>query len=1207
MSYFRVQFIGLGGSGGKTIRYLKRDFNEWLTQIGWFDQRPTGEQKTALPAGVQFLNIDTPPKQDEQVDRGAGLLDSEYRGLVAPGMSMKGVIKALDAGDPEGRSLTGWRVSPHTPVNPTVAAGQMRAVGRSIARAYVSSIRESLSQSMSAIESDAATSDMRQLYKDVHGSSESSGSTDAATDTPITIFVSSLAGGTGAGLLFDVADIFRSLRPEWAARSVGIWFTPDAFPASYGSGLRPNALAAMSEMLNGAWWQPRPTKTKNVQINDRDTQALGAVAGLPRNIERSGVQFNYLVGQTSVGGQKMDSDGRLFEKVGGALLSWVADSALQRDLVYHVWGNQSERLNPEAIDLPWNFGKPGNEKDSGGVPIFDSLGFSRVSLGTKYLRGYAVERLGRRVVTHLARAHVESSWAEAAAQASGFTTPQQVKAFIVDQQFPAYRDMVDVTGKPDGEARLELRRLRSDTVESADDLAQIVAGIVEKSLEPPVVGEERDRQITELQRIAAGSGPQKISDWVAQLMPTLNEDVRGELLRAVQRDLPGMVAQWAKSASSHVPIRVENAIGRFGLEVATGFVDAFSDEIRDLVLPELEQRHLDYVDWSSRRAVEEAFLEALDADVDNDRKVAAEDLDVAIRKAVEALAYSAFDEIVRSGQELLRRFRDGFLRPLSTELQRASGALQMQMHEVEEWPIWSDDAMPPAHLEPPRSESTVIENQEFGGIFSRLLSQTYRDLSLTEAAEAATADVACGEFARKEASRSDVSDPSRGDFEKAQVIDIKRRWVVGFDLDGGDGATAPLDVAVRCGLDDVRARTELWLNQPDRPFGTFLALNLRTYTDGDKAQQDRVLSKLQTALSTALPLVELYDGTIGNIHTSMMNEPNRVTYRITKVPFSNSSIAAEVRELLRSRIYKGMKGDSLNDAIKSVMVERSELPYIDIVSWLSTPVSPLAVKTLLDPLVESWTAAKSDPGPKGRYWNNRKARPLAEFIPLPQEQLLAALRGWFTGRAIGLIDVGPTQRPPFRILGGSRTTDPQWMKFPDAFLSDITDSSDFGALVLESLSLAIALAPKTHNASLAPFLELVKLGMSDPTNSANDVLNYESPHPAVKDWIDNGSITLRSTSEQAMDSMIDASGDGEERRSRLQGFFTQNREVFESSMALYLEESVQRNPDVLNGPPLWPGLWKQIDDAHRMLAEAIRTYEVGSSARKNTSTSGPVG
>jgi hypothetical protein len=131
--------------------------------------------------------------------------------------------------------------------------------------------------------------------------------------------------------------------------------------------------------------------------------------------------------------------------------------------------------------------------------------------------------------------------------------------------------------------------------------------------------------------------------------------------------------------------------------------------------------------------------------------------------------------------------------------------------------------------------------------------------------------------------------------------------------------------------------------------------------------------------------------------------------------------------------------------------------------------------------------------------------------------------------------------------------------------------------------------------------------MSDPTDPANEVFNYGTPHPAVKDWIDNGSITLRSTSEQALDSLIEASGDGAERRAKLQKFFTQNREVFESSMNLYLEESVKRNRDALNGPPLWPGLWKQIDDAHRMLAEAIGAYEVGSSSGKNSIASGPVG
>jgi len=1211
MGYRRMLFIGLGGSGGKTIRYLKRDFNEWLIQAGWFEQRTTGERKTALPAGVQFLNIDTPSQQDGLTARGAKLSDSEYRGLVAPGMSMEGIINALDAGDSEGLSLTGWRVSKYEAVDPTIAAGQMRAVGRSIARAYASSVRDALSRSMSAIDSDAAMSDMRQLFRDVHGAASTGesnhGSTDPSTERPITVFISSLAGGTGAGLLFDVADIFRSLEPDWATLSVGIWFTPDAFPDSYGTGLRPNALAAISEMLNGAWWQPRPSTTKNVAIRERDTRALQAVARLPRTVERSGVQFNYLVGQKNISGQKMDSDARLFEKVGGALLSWVVDPELQDSLVYHVWGNASQRRDMERIELPWNYGKPGDAESAGGVPIFDSLGFSRVSLGTKYLRGYAVQRMGRRVVEHLSRAHVESSWADAARQSSGFTTPQQITQYIVEQQFAAYRDMIDVGATLSDEARQDLRRSHGDNSDSAAELARTLAGLVEAALEPPVLHEETDGQIEELRRIAAGSGPQKISDWVAQLMPTIHEDVRGELLRAVQRDLPGKVAQWAKSASSHVPARVEDAIGRFGLEIATGFVDTFSDEIRDLVLPELDQLHIDYVDWSNRRAVEDAFLEALDANIDDDRKVAPEDLDAAIRAAVRALSYSASDEIVRAGQELLRRFRDGFLRPLSTELKRASGALQMQMHETEEWPSWSDDSMPPAHLEPPRSESTVIENQEFGGIFSRLLSQTYRDLSLAEAAEAATTDVASGAFARNEASRRDTNDPFRVDFEQAQVIDIRRRWVVGFDLDGGDGATAPLDIAVRCELDHVRARTELWLNQPDLPFGTFLALNLRTYTDGDKAQQDRVLSKLQAALSTALPLVELYDDTVGNLHRKMMDESNRVQYRITKVPFSNSSIATEVRQLLRDRVFRDLNNDDANDAIKSIMAERSELPYIDIVSWLSTPVSPLAVKTLLDPLIESWTAAKSEPRQKARYWKNRKARPLGEFIPLPQEQLIAALRGWFTGRAIGLIDVGSTQRPPFRILGGSQTTDPQWMKFPDAFLSDITDPSDFGALVLESLSLAIALAPQTRNASLAPFVELVKLGMSDPTDPANEVLNYGSPHPAVKDWIDNGSITLRSTSEHVMDSLIEASGGAEERRARLQGFFTQNREVFKSSMDLYLEESIQRNRDALNGPPLWPGLWKQIDAAHHMLAEAVGAYEIGSSSRNSSTTSGPVG
>jgi hypothetical protein len=50
--------IGLGGSGGKTIRYLKQSLNEWLNEIGW---------ASGLPQGWQFLHIDTPSTQEAPI------------------------------------------------------------------------------------------------------------------------------------------------------------------------------------------------------------------------------------------------------------------------------------------------------------------------------------------------------------------------------------------------------------------------------------------------------------------------------------------------------------------------------------------------------------------------------------------------------------------------------------------------------------------------------------------------------------------------------------------------------------------------------------------------------------------------------------------------------------------------------------------------------------------------------------------------------------------------------------------------------------------------------------------------------------------------------------------------------------------------------------------------------------------------------------
>jgi hypothetical protein len=288
-----------------------------------------------------------------------------------------------------------------------------------------------------------------------------------------------------------------------------------------------------------------------------------------------------------------------------------------------------------------------------------------------------------------------------------------------------------------------------------------------------------------------------------------------------------------------------------------------------------------------------------------------------------------------------------------------------------------------------------------------------------------------------------------------------------------------------------------------------------------------------------------------------------------------------------------------------VLTDTAELPYIDIVSWLATPVSPIVIKTLMEPLVESWTGAKDDPPSKRQYWRNRRARPLGEFIPLPQPQLIAALRGWYTGRVLGFIDVGDRISPPFRILGGSQSEDPQWMNFPQQLLSDVVDSNDLGAVVLESLSVAMTFAYRTSGKSLQPYTELIKLGMSEPKDSVSEVFEYPQPHPIVRQWIDHGRIELRVQGESPLPSRITPEVDPDMRKQQLVDLFTSNRKGFEAAHKEYFDKEVLRSRDMLNAPPLWPGLYSQIDTAHAMLVAGIEAYSPGT-GDEQTKSAGPL-
>src|SRR3954468_3792179 len=82
--------VGVGGSGGKTLRGIRHSLELRLQQIGW---------DRGLPKSWQMLHVDTPLVQDG-VDYVMPFLPAEsYLGLVASGAFYEGIHASVVHGD----------------------------------------------------------------------------------------------------------------------------------------------------------------------------------------------------------------------------------------------------------------------------------------------------------------------------------------------------------------------------------------------------------------------------------------------------------------------------------------------------------------------------------------------------------------------------------------------------------------------------------------------------------------------------------------------------------------------------------------------------------------------------------------------------------------------------------------------------------------------------------------------------------------------------------------------------------------------------------------------------------------------------------------------------------------------------------------------------------------------------------------------------
>jgi hypothetical protein len=580
-------FIGVGGSGGKTLRIVYDDLRRLLVRNGY---------RGPFPEAWQFVQIDVPIEPDGNTPKLPPQLPSgRYVGLAPAGASYSSVDSLLMSKS-EGirRHTAGWRPDASSVmIDPAVGAGQYRAVGRIVASASMKAIVEQLRTAIKRLE-DVETQTQFAAAIEKLGIKESSKNLD-----PMPVIVSSIAGGSGSGVFLDVCDALRMINPSWGDKSVGVLYTPDVFdelgPAAK-AGVQPNALAAVTETLAGYWnneWSPGEDAKSTPEFPVLEAAGVA----LNNTIERRGPRYPILVGRSN-GRISFASQLDVYRVVAKQLVNWVTSPSVQSAASEGVIGNWGQRADAfKAHDrLPISGGRSG---------AFSSMGFATVSLGRDVFATYASERLAKGAAERLLRGHwtpevpdKKTPDAACVERADGLWW-----AFLeecrLNEKTKEANQIVDAVKQP--ERTQPLTEMKSSILRSVTEGVTQIPGA---SLEQMITAErgKREKSALEAVRVLDQNGAQQ---WIAQIQPIVagatttliaryGAPVAVEVLNRVIAELNEITQDLQRDADSFrnqslsIPERLRQRILSFGAIFLTS-----NPEVNDNIKLACDQTYLE--------------------------------------------------------------------------------------------------------------------------------------------------------------------------------------------------------------------------------------------------------------------------------------------------------------------------------------------------------------------------------------------------------------------------------------------------------------------------------------------------------------------------------------------------------------------------------------------------------------------------------------
>lgn len=1003
--------VGVGGSGGKTLRVIRDDLQNRLEKAGW-----TGP----IPAAWQFVHIDVPTVADgTEPDLPDQLPAGDYQGLVGSGVDYRTIDAALTqkGGNHLHAALGSWRPNPDKVAIPASrGAGQYRALGRIITVGGLDRVRDSIRKAHRLMSGTQVVSELQAVTKLLGGKPA------ATVADPTVIVVSSIAGGSGSGAVIDVCDVIRSLEEKWAEDIVGLLYAPDVFdylPEEARRGVRPNSLAALSELLNGYWSENGPS-VGTVEL----FASHGVQVGASR---RMGPRYPFIVGARN-DAVSFQTQNAVYRALGRSISAWVVSPALQDMMSAYIQAQWAATASSVRDKMPMH--------GDGMETPFVALGSARVSLGRDRFRDYAAQHIARTAVDRVLNYHERNR-------------PKE-------DDRPSAALVRDLAGQSFGRF---LRRSRLD--ERGVDRNDIIDALLPADTNDRV----KDVARTMLKKVQEGISAKgsRASD-VSRVILAMLQDQRVAFQRTQLAEARATAAAWAREIQQHLVSEVALTIAREGAPVAVELLRRLKTEVeqvRDELAAESTQL---------RRNVRLVDQDVMGDLSDNDAAVILRDsgsLKNAINRAAHALLYEAQADVRDLAVEVIPDLAANLLEPLIEAVEYGRQRLHSNVSggdgSSSVVATWPEGDVVPHHLKPAPNEFLLEPAEEFPTLLGNVVQRTVGGERPQEARDAADVEVILG-----------VEDIEARGHADQKLIVVERSWMPRHEMFHDTTSAAPTPARFTLAADalDIKARADKWLTRPGTFSGTLMSQGLRDYLDPEavspkehETRLSRFMGQMVSALNAAAPLVSINPSVLVQVH-----ERHEVKYRLlfSEIPLPEKSPAkAVLKDLLTERKqWDESVAKAFND---------SDGAAIDIFTVLGEPYEPVVFDSLMRPIAAEWGQRSAAVDTRAEFWRWRRARPLTEALPFSGSVLASMVRGWFTASILKQLRL---EGQPAVFTPAVNGTGGGYALFPSRLLTPADPNGpEYLPSILESFALAMLEVNITESlAPVAAYARLAELG-----------------------------------------------------------------------------------------------------------------------------------